>query len=144
MSQNNPFADAFKDAFKTFGDFKAPNFDFNLLLQAQRRNAETISAVNQLITESVQAVVRRQTEILQSGATDALQLAKDIAAAPNPENAVATQTAYAKTAFESAISNSRELAEIVSKSSIEVFDVLSKKISENVTESIDAAKKKAA
>ena len=73
-----------------------------------------------------------------------LQLVKDVAASPNPEATVATQTAFAKTSFENALSNTRELAEIVSKSGIEVFDVLSKKLSENVSESLSAAKKKAA
>ena len=145
MTQANPFIDSFKDAFKVFGEL--PNnktFDVNPLIQAQRRNSEAFSAVSQVFTESVQAVIRRQAEIMQAGTTEMLQLVKDVAASPNPEATVATQTAFAKNSFENALSNTRELAEIVSKSSIEVFDVLSQKLSENVSESLSASKRKAA
>lgn len=143
MTQANPFIDSFKDAFKKFGELPAnQTFDMNPLLQAQRRNAEVFSAVSQVITESVQAIARRQAEILQAGTTEMLQLAKDVAASSSPETAMATQTAFAKTNFENSLSNTRELAEIVSKSSIEVFDVLSKKLSENVDESLKTAAKK--
>ncbi len=145
MTQSNPFVESFKDAFKAFGDFSNnKNFDLNPLLQAQRRNAEAFSAVSQVLTENMQAVVRRQAEILQSGTTDMLQLVKDVAASPNPEATVAAQTAFAKTSFENAVSNTRELAEMVSKSSIEVFDVFSRKLSDGLTDSLNATKKKAA
>jgi phasin family protein len=139
----NPFADAFK-AFTDFSatNTKTPSVDVNALISLQRRNAETLSAVNQVVTESIQAVIRRQAEILQANASDAFQFFKEVTSSSSPENATAKQTAFAKNALETALSNTRELAEMVSKSNIEVFDVIGKRISENANEVASAAAKK--
>lgn len=146
QSTQNPFADAFKafTDFSAFSNQKAPAFDMNSLLAAQRRNAETLSTVNQVITESFQAVIRRQAEIMQSNASEVFQLVKEVTTANSPETATAKQTAFAKSALETAISNTRELAEMVSKSNIEVFDVIGRRISENICEATTAATKKKA
>jgi phasin family protein len=141
--QNNPFSDAFK-AFTDFSAFstaqKPAAFDVNAFVSAQRRNVEAFSAVNQVIAESVQAVLRRQAEILQANASDVIQLVKDVTSSSCPENARETHTAFAKNALETAIANTRELAQMVSKSNIEVIDVIGKKLSENANEVANATK----
>lgn len=146
QNQTNPFAEAFKSFtdFSAFNAQKTPAFDVNALISAQRRNAETLSTVNQVLTESFQAVIRRQAEIMQANASDMFQFVKEVTTSNSPETATAKQTAFAKNAIESAISNTRELAQMVSKSSIEVFDVIGKRASENINEVANAASKKKA
>lgn len=136
---NNPFT----EAFKTFGDFKYPGVDFKNLFSVQRRNIEAFSAANQVVTESFQALARRQAEIFQENTQEALQLAKEIfSAGGNPEAATTKQTEYLRNLVESGISNLRELLEVTSKSSIEAFDVINKRVAESVSELAEAAETK--
>lgn len=144
----NSFSDAFKaanpfaDAFKSFGDFK-PSVDVNKLLSTQKRNAEAFSAASQVLTAGLQAVARRQAEILQANAKNSLQLTKDLfSSAGNPEANTAKQTEFAKETVEAGLSNTRELVELASKSSIEAFDLINKRIAESISELSDAVEGK--
>lgn len=143
----NAFADAFNvnkgpfaDAFKAFGEFRVPSFDFNGFFNAQRNNLEAISAANQVVTEGLQAVARRQAEIAQANTQKALQLVKDVITnGNNPEANAAKQAEFARNLIESSLSNARELAEIASKSSIQAFDVVNKRVAEGLSEIAEAA-----
>ena len=53
------------DFSKMFSEFKIPGFDMQALVATQRRNIEAVTAANQLAVEGVQAVMRRQTEIIE-------------------------------------------------------------------------------
>lgn len=138
-AQTNPFL----DAFKAFGESKYPSVDFKNLFSVQRRNVEAFTAANQVITESVQALARRQAEIFQNNTQESLQLVKEIfSSGGNPEAATAKQTEYVRNLVESGIANLRELIEMTSKSSIEAFDVVNKRVADSISELADAVESK--
>lgn len=157
--QHNPFVDAFK-MFGEWGSFNPASFnpasfnpakswnpvDVNNLMAMQRRNVETVSAANQAAAEGLQAIMRRQAEIVQSGASDLFQLIKDMSVSTNHDNAAVKQANFMKTSIESAVSNVRELAEMANKSALEVFDILGNRVAENISEcaTSGAGKKKTA
>ncbi len=126
----NPFA----DWSKLFGDFKTPAVDVNQIISLYRRNAETGSAVIQILTESTQAIARRQAEILRSNAEQALKASKDILNHATPESAASKQADFAKTWLEYNVNSLREIAEMSTKSTQEAFDVINKRIAEQVKE----------
>lgn len=139
MAKTQQNANPFADAFKSLGDFK-PNFDFNAFLSTQKKNAEAFAAAGQVLTAGFQAVARRQAEIAQATAKNSLQLTKELfASAANPEASTAKQTEFAKEVVESGLSNTRELVELASKSSIEAFDLINKRVAESISEFSDAA-----
>ena len=143
-TQNNPFADAIKaftDNISAFTTQKTPAFDVNSLVSAQRRSAEAFTAASEVFTQGLQAITRRQAEILQDNTSALLQFARDVATSSSPETAAAKHAAFTQGAVGSAISNTRELAQMVSKSGIEVFDVIAENINEATT---TTSKKKAA
>lgn len=140
--QNNPFLEAFNQ-FNPFANAKASPFDMSALLTAQRRNAETISAVNQATADSMQALLRRMAEIFQNNTGEVLQFIKEVSTSSNPEATVARQVAFTKHAYENAITNTKELAEIFSKSNMELFDLVSKRFVENMGEAANVSKKAA-
>ena len=128
----NPFLE--NDFTKIFSEFKIPGFDMQSLVATQRRNIEAVSHANQLAVEGVQAVMRRQGEILRQMVEESSSALKDMMAAGAPEAKIAQQTELVKSSFEKALGNLRELTEMVAKSNTEAADVLTKRIGESLTE----------
>lgn len=138
MAKAKQAANPFADAFKSFGEFK-PTVDFNSFLSAQKRNAEAFAEAGQVLAEGFQAVARRQAEIAQAYAKNSLQLTKELfSSAGNPEANTAKQAEFAKEAVETGLSNARELVELASKSGIEAFDLINRRIAESISEAADA------
>ena len=71
------------------------------------------------------SLVRRQAEILQ-------ETMKKVVADAGQEDAMKKRADLAKEGFEKALSNMRELAEMAAKSQKEAFEVVRKRIEENV------------
>lgn len=143
------YANAFTDMFKN-NMFKN-NFDYNQVLSTGRRNLEAASEASQAVVENVQAISRRQSEIARETLEGAMKASKDIFTSGTPETNIAKQAAYAKDAFESALSNLREVSEMAAKSCFEIFDVVTSRASESIEEiskatgaAAPAAKKKSA
>lgn len=131
----NPFLDFDMQSMqKMMGDMKMPAFDWEALMAANRRNMEAFAQANQLAAEGAQAILRRQGEILKGAMEDANRSLKTMLADGTPEDRVARQTEAMKTAFESAISNYREMVEMASKSNAEALTVVSKRVSESLDE----------
>ena len=128
----NPFLE--NDFTKIFSEFKVPGFDIQSLVATQRRNIEAVSHANQLAIEGVQAVMRRQGEILRQMVEESTSSLKDLMATGAPEAKIAQQTDLVKSAFEKALANLRELTEMVANSNTEAADVLTKRIGESLTE----------
>jgi phasin family protein len=84
--------------------------------------------------EGIQAVMRRQGEILRQMVEESSTVLRDMMAAGAPEQKIAQQTEVVKSAFEKALANLRELTEMVAKSNTEAADVLTKRIGESLTE----------
>ncbi len=127
-----PFFDT--DFTKMFSEFRIPGLDMEALIATQRRNIEAVTAANQLAVEGVQAVIRRQTEIMRQIVEESSTTLREMMVAGAPEQKIAHQTDLVKTAFEKALANLRELTEMVAKSNSEAADVLTKRIGESLTE----------
>ncbi len=63
-----------------------------------------------------------------------LKTSKDVFSGKPPEVNLAKQTELAKSIFENAVSNLREMTEMVTKCSFEAFEVLNKRASETMNE----------
>lgn len=122
----NP-ANAFSDMFKNM-------MDFNQVFTTQRRNIEALSAANQVVVESAQAIARRQAEVARENVESALKASKEMMTISTPEANISRQADLARSFFETALSNLREIGEMATKSSFEAFDVLNKRAAETLEE----------
>lgn len=122
-----------------FGDLFKNSLDMNQLFATQRRNVETLSAVNQAMVESAQAIARRQAEIARDNVESVLKASKDIFSGNNPEASIAKQSDLAKSIFENTLSNLREVVETATKSSFEAFDIVNQRMAESLSEVSKAA-----
>lgn len=137
----NPFLDFDMQSMqKMMADMKMPAmpampaFDWEAILSANRRNLEAFAHANQVAAEGAQAIFRRQGEILKGAMEDANKTIKTMMADGTPEDRIARQTETIKSAFETAISNYREMLEMASKSNAEALTVVSKRVSESLDE----------
>lgn len=132
----NPFEFDFSkyDLSKYLGDFKVPGVDFEAIIASQRKNIEAVTAANQLAVEGLQAVLRRQAEIVRQSLEEASSLVTDFTAVGAPEEKAVKQTELVKTTFEKALANIKELSELVAKSNSEAAEILAKRVAESLDE----------
>lgn len=126
------------DISKYLGDFKVPGMDIDTLVSSQRKNIDALTQANKLAYDGLQAVVKRQAEILRQTVDEIAQATKDITEPGNPQDKAAKQAELAKESFERALANLRELSEMVAKANTEAFDLLNKRFSQNLDEVRDA------
>lgn len=134
----NPFLDMdftkSMDFSKFMEQWKVPGLDPQALLEAQRKNIEAITAANRVAFEGVQAISRRQAEILRQSMEEMSRVMQEMAATGAPEQKMAKQAELAKQAFEKAIANMRELAEMGAKSNTEAVETINKRVAESLDE----------
>lgn len=131
-------ADEFTNLLK---NYKLPGVDMDSVVATQRRNVEALTAANRVAFEGMQAVAKRQAEILQETMNEASKALDSIAKAGSPSDAAAKQAELAKDAFERALANARELAEMVTKAQDEATSTINSRISESLDEFKDLALK---
>ncbi len=134
----NPFANIDFSKFdfsKMMGDLKVPGFDMQAAMESQRKNIEALTAANQAAVQGLQAVAQRQAEILSQAMSEVSAVAQQLASAStNPQEMTTKQAELARKAFEQALANMRELAEMVSKSNTEAFAIINKRVTESLQE----------
>jgi len=122
------------DAGKMMRDLKLPGVDMQALLATQRKNIEALTAANQKVVQGMQAVAKRQSEILAQAMAEISTAAQQVASAGNPQEMTAKQAELTKQAFEKALANMRELAEMISQANTQAFEVINKRVSESLDE----------
>jgi phasin family protein len=132
MSKVPPVWDV--DFTKMLGEFKVPGVDLDAVLQAQRKNIEALTAANRTAIEGAQAFGRRQSEILRQNLAELQSQFSSAVSAGAPEEKLAKQTELAKSAFEKAIADMKELAELLAKSNTEAAEIVSKRVSASFDE----------
>lgn len=133
---NNPLFDSVKSFMNPesmFGFLKqSPVVDFSSFTGIVKQNSEALTAANQIAAESAQSIIKRCAEIYQDGASHMFNTIKDMSSSSDLEQANAHHQNYLKSSVEKAINNTKELLDMASKSSMEIFDVVGKGMSDNV------------
>jgi phasin family protein len=123
------------DQFSSFvRGLKLPDVDVNEILASQKKNVEALTKAVQTATEGAEAVARRQAEILRTAFDQTEAMIRELTVPGSPKEAVAKQAEFIKKAFETAVTNARELAEMIQKSNKEAFDVITRRTSETLDE----------
>ena len=122
--QGTAGATPFFDFTKLMSQFRLPGVDFAALVDRERKNIEALAKANRIAFEGWQHLVRRQAEILQ-------ETMKKVVADGGQVDPM-KRADLAKEGFEKALANMRELAEMGSKSQREAFEVVRKRIEQNM------------
>src|SRR5271154_4346624 len=93
------------DMTKMFGNFNLPGVDMQAVMSSQRKNMEALTEANKLALEGMQAVFKRQAEILKQSMEEGTAASREMTVSGSPQDTVAKQTDLAKSAFEKALAN---------------------------------------
>lgn len=126
---------------KMLKSYNMPGADMDGLVASQKKNLEALTSANRVVIEGIQAVAKRQAEILQETMNEATKALDSLAKASSPQDIAAKQAELAKSAFERALGNMRELAEMVSKANQQASDTINTRISATLDEIKDMALK---
>jgi phasin family protein len=121
----------------------APTMDFSSFANVVKKNAEILTSSSQMVVGSLQSIVKRSAEVFQNNASDMLNAIKDTASSQDLEQMAAHQQKYVKSTLENSINNAKEIMDMSSKSSMEIFEVVGKNMSENINKSFSNFKPKA-
>ncbi len=133
----NPFAgfDVSQfDVSKMLQQYKVPGVDMEALMAAQRKNIEALTQANQVAIQGMQEVARRQSEILAQAMQEVSTVAQQLSSASSPQEMGSKQAELVRQAFERALANMRELAEMVNRSNSEAFNVINQRVNESLEE----------
>lgn len=124
-----------------FADFKMPAMNVDAMIEMQQKNIEAFNLANKAAVEGWQAFTKKQVELWQSAIEETGALAQDVAATKEPADKLAKQAAFAKSAFESGLSNAREAQSMASKTANKTVDIVSKRWAEGLDEVVSCVDK---
>jgi len=101
-------------------------FDADQFVAVQQRNVDAVTSAGQIVVDGVRALALRHGEMMQNGVDEFLSASHQVWGAKPGEHQPADQVAKAKTAYETAVNNARELTEIAVKAQNEAFGVLTR------------------
>lgn len=132
MKNANPFADY--DFTKVWADFPIPALDADVIVAAHQRNLEALSAAGRVAVEGMQAVTRRQAEIVRDAMEQTAAAAQELAKPAKPEDKLVQQAKFAKAALQTGLDNARELTGLAAKAANEAVDVVNRRFVEGLDE----------
>lgn len=104
-NQTNPFG----DVTKMMEQFKMPGIDMTAIVQAQRKGIESLVEANKAAFESMQALAKRQTEMMTEAMQDMQNAAKNgVGGMTDPTK----QAELVRKGFEKTLAGMKELAEM--------------------------------
>jgi phasin family protein len=142
MSDKSP-VQSFVDMFSKLGqDLKLPSVEVEKLVAHHQKNLEALEKTTKAATEGATNLMVKQREILENTVRDITDMATSFRSVGNPQEMMAKQADFAKRAFEAALRNTRDVAEVVSTSGGDVFKIVQARIAEAVDEARTAFEKK--
>jgi len=136
MPSDSPGSRPEMDVLRILADFRLPAMpDLEALTNAQRRNLEALSAANRVALEGAQTVARRHMEIVQQAMSEMTEAMRTLASVgESPQAKAAKQAELLKAAYEQAMANLKEIADLIQKSNAEALAVLNRRFAEAMDE----------
>lgn len=128
----NPFPDV--DFTKFMAEIKLPGLNVEQVAQSYRKNVEALTSASQVAVEGMQAVVKRQSEILRDSMDEYGQLLRQYATPTSAEEAASKQAELAKQTFETTLGHMKEISELITKANNDSLEVINKRVSEMLDE----------
>jgi phasin family protein len=120
---------------KLFADLKLPAIpDVEAFVSASRRNIETLTAANRIALDGAQAVARRHMEIVQQSMAELTEAVRAMSSVEAPQAKAAKQAELLKQAYERAVSNMKEISDLIQHSNAEAVKLLNARFVEAIDE----------
>ena len=133
----------FMDMFKNLGEqLKIPSFDMSRIMEHHQKNLEAMTRSWQAMATGAGEVASKQRAIVEEAVKDVTAMVQQYKPGGSPQEIMAKQTEFAKKAMEAAITNTRDITELVQKSSTEAFKIVQDRMKESYEEIRASVEKK--
>jgi phasin family protein len=133
----------FTDMFTKLGEqLKVPQFDMTRIMEHHQKNLEAMSKSWQAVASGASEIATKQRAIFEEAVKDVTEMVQDYKPGGGPQDMMAKQAEFAKKAMEAAITNTRDIAELVQKSTGEAFRIVQDRMKESYEEIKDSLEKK--
>ena len=108
------------------------------VVETGRKNFAAMTTVSTAAVETFKTIAQRQGDMIRAAMEDLSKYGSDVMGAASIEEKAAKQVDFAKKSYDIAIANTKELADLYTKSQAEAFETLNARIAE-LTEEVKAA-----
>jgi phasin family protein len=150
MTNQFPFAfdmdkmqDMFKAPFDGMFEPKFEAFDFTAMQDAQKKNMAALIEANKVAASGYQTMYKRMSELVEASMAETKERMQDFQGQPMTADTAQKNADTMKAAFEKAIADVKELAEMATTANTEAFEII-KARSEEVMAEFKAATDKLA
>ena len=126
---------------KVFSNSPVPQVDTNALFQAQSKNLYALIAANQAVMAGARTLLQRQGELMQEAMNEASEAVQDMGKISDSNEAAAKQTELVQASFEKALSNTKEISDLITQNYQEAADEINQRFSESLNEIQNAVTK---
>ena len=125
----------FTDMFKNMGEqLKIAPFDMTRIMEHQQKNLEAMTKSWQAMAGGANEIAQKQRAIFEEAVKDITAVVQEFKPGGSPQDIMAKQAEFAKKAMEAAIANTRDIAELVQKSTTEAFKIVQDRMKESYEE----------
>ena len=129
-NDTNPFG----DMTKMFQQFKVPGLDMEPIIESRRKDMEALVEANKSTYESMQALARKQTEILTETMQGIQESAKGLAGGGTGAPNAAKQADFVGSAYTKALADMKDLADMVRKSQTDAMAGITQRAMQSMEE----------
>lgn len=133
----------FTDMFKSLGEqLKVPSLDMTRIMEHHQKNLDAMTRSWQAMAGGANEIAKKQREIFEAAVKDVTVMVQEYKPGGNAQEVLTKQAEFAKKAMEAAIANTRDIAELVQKSSTEAFKIVQDRMKESYDEIRASVEKK--
>ena len=126
---------SFTDMFKNLGEqLKLPQVDMAKIMEHHQKNLDAMARSWQAMASGASEVASRQRAILEQAMKDVTAMVQEYRPGGNAQEIMAKQAEFAQKAMAAAIANTRDIAELVQKSTGEAFRIVQERMRESYDE----------
>lgn len=133
----------FTDMFKNLGEqLKVPAFDMTKIMEHHQKNLDAMTRSWQAVAGGANEIAKKQREIFEAAVKDVTAMVQEYKPGGSAQEVLTKQAEFTKKAMEAAITNTRDIAELVQKSSTEAFKIVQERMKESYDEIRASVEKK--
>jgi len=133
----------FTEMFQKLGEqLKVPSFDMTKIMEHHQKNIDAMGRSWQAMASGATAVANKQREIFEGAMKEVAEMARDYKPGGSPQEMLTKQAEFGKKAMEAAITNTRDIAELVQKSGTDAFKIIQDRMQESYEEIRGSLEKK--
>jgi len=127
--------ESFLDQVKAFGaSLGLAKVDVDRLVDINRKNLEALARTAQVVGDGAKAAADKQREFIEAAFRETSAMVRDFRPKGNPQEVLAKQNEYARKAFDVTLRNTRDLAELATKTTSDASKIIRDRMRESLTE----------